>query len=447
MSTTTRHAPNSVYYFQIGPGVWSGVFSFRVIDWPVFWRSRIGLWNRFITLGMILLQRLLGPARIDSHRDAHPSWGPMGVATNRVRIRTWGVVLYRLDEQSILCGDGDRVLVRSQETFGPIPFLFRRRRRHPARISENGLCATYLDVSLLGDDWEGRSVVQTGHDSIEACLQCRWAEARQVISRPGSDASAEAPLPLGPLDSVDRVVWRLEQYRDWYDCSRDRRAIFTHAYLEMTRRFREAIGTDVFSDTGWVVSLDIAFADQFFAAMNAEALDVSVPHGWRPTLYAMDAGLTSVMEDLSLPMIVHVVHDLPLALQAAGLSNACGESHIDDFHRANDVLQAAIPDIQRQVARRYNPMLAWLDRLGAGEDEILTNYGMRLGRAAAWYNAERYLDPVLGSLAKESVTRSTNLAVSQILRPALFSFRIGRKVLRLASRWTRRWPDDKRGPE
>jgi hypothetical protein len=67
----------------------------------------------------------------------------------------------------------------------------------------------------------------------------------------------------------------------------------------------------------------------------------------------------------------------------------------------------------------------------------LTNYGIRLSRGMAWYNAERLLDPKLVQAAASSLARSPAIA-EEILDPPFFGAFV--RVFRWLSTLLRRWP-------
>lgn len=431
-----------LYYFHVGEGSWRGEFSLRVHDWAAFRRDSIGLKNRLLVYAMVLAQRLLGRPKITSRLDAFPDWGVNGVATNVVRIKKLGITLYLLKEQYVLDLDGSEVFIHSRERFGPIPFLFRSRKRHPARIHEWGQGATYLDMPLLGTIWEGRYEIDSEGDHIDATLTCEWASASEVISRhevrPGIRPARSVPEGRD-LSGLSDVIEQLERQRDWYEAVRDRRAVFTHAYARITRVFNERIHTQGFTDPAWIESLDVAFAREYFSALDAYDLRGEEPPGWAPVFEAMSRGRTSVLEELILSMAAHIIHDLPLALVSAWRDDPI-ERRLGDFHLANDVLKAGIDEIQRSTAARYNPILRWLDRAGAREDEVLTNYGIRLARAAAWFNGERLRDPQTKAAALASLGKSTAVVVRLLLRPPLKSLRIVLRFARWVIRSLRIWP-------
>ena len=434
-------ADNQLYYFRVGKGTWTGRFSFHIENWRAFWRDRIGLKNRFLALSMVIAQKLLGTSTIVSTMRAFPEWGPNGVATNMVRIKKLGVTMYLLKEQYVLDPDGTKVYVHSRERFGPIPFLFRMTKRHPARVHNEGRGSTYLDMPLLGTLWEGDYQVLEDQDHIDAKLTCEWAAAREIISRISSRSEIDLTIPEthNHITDLDGVIDRLRRYRDWYEAVRDPMAVFTHAYVKITEIFREEIPKTNFEDRDWILALDVAFAREYFRALDAYDLGEQVPKGWHPVFDAIRDGHTSVLEELILSMAAHIIYDLPLALREVHLRQG-SRSRVRDFYLANDVLERGIDQIQREVGQRYNPFLIWLDRVGAREDEVLTNYGIRLSRAVAWFNGERLADPKSEKEARASIGRSIKIVVQQLRRPPLLSLRILLRLARWMSRSKRVWP-------
>ena len=149
---------------------------------------------------------------------------------------------------------------------------------------------------------------------------------------------------------------------------------------------------------------------------------------------------TSVLEDLIFGMTAHIVHDLPLSLTEVGMSDSQGRSRIYDFHRMNDVLAVDIQPIANGVTDRYEPFFRWLDQLEQTQTLILTNFGFRLSRGVAWYNANRLLDPKSAELAHTAITRSVATLVETIQNPPFWSLRIVFRMLRFVATLFRRWP-------
>jgi hypothetical protein len=175
--------PNQRYYFSTGAGTWRGTFRYSITSFGTFMRAKLGLTNKLLALGMAATMLLFRRARIDSRIDAYPDQGPLGVATNDVRISLFGVRLYTLLEQYALAADGEAVFVRSYERFGPFPLLLNREKKHPAKVTDGGAHATYYDMPLLGDTWTGRYTVSGGGKHVESTLTCPWATATETIDK------------------------------------------------------------------------------------------------------------------------------------------------------------------------------------------------------------------------------------------------------------------------
>jgi len=174
--------------------------------------------------------------------------------------------------------------------------------------------------------------------------------------------------------------------------------------------------------------------------LDAYDLQLDVPKAWAEVFAVLKFKTTSVLEDLVFSMTAHIVNDLPLALIDVGLANPAQVSHIHDFHRMNDVLGSNVKAIEDDVLKRYEPAFRWLDHLEKGYDQILTNYGFRLSRGMAWYNACRLLDPASSNEAKDSIARSAVQLIENVRNPPGWSLRIVFRFARFVAALFRRWP-------
>jgi hypothetical protein len=173
---------SQTYYFQIGRGRWRGAFSFRIVDRAAFRAAPLTLKQRLLARGMALVHRLTGDSRIDSDVWARPEEGAAGIAGNTVRISRFGITLYLLRETYTLAENGSDVAVHAHERFGPVPFLLRNEKRHPAAIHADGMSSTYF-IPLVGADWIASYTVHPDHANIDGVLTCPWARATETIHK------------------------------------------------------------------------------------------------------------------------------------------------------------------------------------------------------------------------------------------------------------------------
>jgi hypothetical protein len=244
-----------------------------------------------------------------------------------------------------------------------------------------------------------------------------------------------------PEQAIAAIAGELESLADRFERARDPRCVFARSYSLLTRVLSGALPSAGFSDPAWIARLARVFADYYLRAVHEHDQGTLHAGAWVSVFDAGSRGRTSVLEDLVLGMTAHIVNDLPLALCDVGLAAPDGSSRIGDYHRLNDVLGSAIADIQTEVSRRYDPLLHALDHLFEDYDEILTNYGLRISRATAWYNAHRLLDPPSRRDASEAIARSPAVTLHEVLDPPLWSLRLVFRAARCIARAARRWPN------
>lgn len=252
---------------------------------------------------------------------------------------------------------------------------------------------------------------------------------------------ALAPDLVSLRDRLDILTTRLLDYRTRYDRTRDSRAIFTHAYALMTGLIADNLALYEFKDARWIVHLAEEFAGRYFRALDAAEQGRPLSPAWEHVFAVLRNPRTSVLEDLVFAMTAHIVHDLPLALIEVKTTTGDGATRIYDFHRMNDLLGHNIGNITRAVSKRYEPFIAWLDHLGGDFDQIITDYGIRVSRGMAWYNADRLLDPLSEDIARRSIVKSTIVFVDNVRRPKFWPLRWLFRVGRFVSSFFRRWPN------
>jgi hypothetical protein len=235
---------------------------------------------------------------------------------------------------------------------------------------------------------------------------------------------------------------RLEGRATDLERRRDSRCVFTHAYALMTRQLAEELPTAALDDPDWVVAIAEAFAGRYFATLDTYDQGEEIPPAWRAVFETICPRRTSVVEDLLFGVYAHIVRDLPHTLVEVGLVDPEGRSRIADHQALTAVVGSSIDGIQDAVSRRYGPYVGFLDQVGKRYDEILTDYGIRLSRGMAWYNAERLADARSADSARDSLERSVEVFVDRVINPPVWSLRTGLRALRWVASHFRRWPKE-----
>jgi hypothetical protein len=258
---------------------------------------------------------------------------------------------------------------------------------------------------------------------------------------------------------VADIAARLASDVERYEARRDTRAVFAYLYLQLTRTLATslAVGDPVFRDPGFVANLADSLAHEYFTVsdeMDAwlTAADIgpdvllspaditnTIPEPWREVFAAQSGGRSFVLEDALFSMMAHISYDLPTALRRLA-DQTDVTSHVADFHLMNDVLGESIEFVQDELASRYGWWLADLDHLFAGDDELLSNYGIRVSRGMAWYNLSRLTDQHAAADAERSIRTSTGALIRQAREPSSWLLRIALHMARFVIPERRRWP-------
>lgn len=438
---------HQVYYFDIAAGKWLGAFEFAITNFRKFRAAALPLKYRLLALAIHAINKFATPA-ITSAIQPYRDEGEAGVSRSVVSVRLFGITVYLMKGRYHLLADGRGVFVRIHERFGIWPFRVANEKTARAEIGPGGLSSTYT-MPLLGGVWSGRYVVAPDRCRLVAVYESEWGRAKETIARVRDSRETAPVLPdtslLEPQDrsanrhALQPLAKRLYDRALRHELDRDRRCVFTYTYFRITELLGHGLSEGRFDKPESVLQLADWFAAEYFAALDAYDRGEDAPGPWREVFATLATGRTSPLEDLILAMAAHLVYDLPHALL-----NACRSSgdkpNVRDFHEVNEVLGRSIDTIQTQVARRYSFYLSWLDWLGQGDDEVLTNYGFRLCRGMAWYNAIRLMDPTSREHTEESIARSIRIFVERVMSPSRLSTRFVLRIARYVAGRFRRWP-------
>jgi hypothetical protein len=246
---------------------------------------------------------------------------------------------------------------------------------------------------------------------------------------------------------VNNVARDLQIEREKYEQAKDMRAVFTYKYERMTVIVAKDLGQGDFKDPIALTDLDKKFARYYLdacqaydnAKMSAASDDQAnndpaviwkdVPQVWKAVFDAIGAGETaspprvSVLQALILPMIAHIVHDLPLAI-ADTLMNEPSQANADDFDRINDLMGGRFNEIQREISLRYNWLLTLLDIVAFGFDEHVIYKAIKQERSNAWRDATRLLrahnDQEKYERIRKSIIRRTLVYITFYRTPSIW---------------------------
>jgi len=193
---------------------------------------------------------------------------------------------------------------------------------------------------------------------------------------------------MGIDDVIERMAVLAEELRR----DGDSRLAFHATYLRTTRAVAEALRAGAFEDTDWVDRWDVAFAQLYLDALDADRRGDPVPEPWAVAFgtAAAQPRLPAVRHVL-LGMNAHINYDLPQALLVV-ISDAEFEdpavlARREADHRRIDEVLAVRVGAEDAELQQLEPARTWQDRALQPVNRMATRRFLRESRAKVWANA------------------------------------------------------------
>jgi Family of unknown function (DUF5995) len=232
-----------------------------------------------------------------------------------------------------------------------------------------------------------------------------------------------------PALTIGHVVDRLQQRIDALPPGQVHRRTFIATYQRTTQAVGDAVDAAFFEDPDWVVRWDVAFADLFIVAHDADQVGGPVPRPWRLAFQA-DPELPTIVH-LLLGMNAHINYDLPQATLSVITDHEFEDPVLTDRRRRDH------ERIDRILAERVTAEDHAMGGARSIRDRILTPANrlssrrfLREARHKVWLNVAELqrarlegADDYSGRLAELELLAAAKIA--DLLRP-------GQVLLRLA---------------
>lgn len=212
------------------------------------------------------------------------------------------------------------------------------------------------------------------------------SNSRQTTA-PTTNRTLTVPLEVA-YTSLDEAFDGLAKIERTYRQQRDRRAIFVTAYLVITDAIRRSVAAHQFADNDWAARYAISFANLYRQALlDFERQNfAAVPKAWYLAFETALGNRSLALQDLVLGINAHINHDLALALTEVTIDPDRSRRYTD-HNAVNQVLRAAVDQLQDQICRVYAPILTVLDLAGGAIDEELACFSVAKARESAWIAA------------------------------------------------------------
>ena len=196
-------------------------------------------------------------------------------------------------------------------------------------------------------------------------------------------------LGRAPVDSIEEAVAVMSAIDAQLPDS-DGVKWFNRLYLRVTTSVGRAVSGATFQDTAFLTTLDIVFANLYFAALASGSHDVGkAPSAWRPLLRARHTpGIARIQFALA-GMSAHINRDLPDGIVQSFRRHG-GDPITDDLRERDfDSVNALLERVEQEVKVEFAVgLIGTVDRLGGPVDDAVAMWNVRAARSAAWTNAQ-----------------------------------------------------------
>jgi Family of unknown function (DUF5995) len=197
---------------------------------------------------------------------------------------------------------------------------------------------------------------------------------------------AGPPIPTQPVTSVAEAIARMVAVGATLPAT-DGLACFNRMYLAVTKTVGTDLGQGFFADPAFMTTLDVTFANLYFAAAEAAGTPAAVPTAWRPLAELRDAAGIEPIQFALAGMNAHINHDLPVAVVATctelGTSPGAG-AHYTDFQKVDALLDSAEGAIRGSFETTAEQTV---DRHLQAVNNLVACWTINSARDLAWQNA------------------------------------------------------------
>jgi len=195
------------------------------------------------------------------------------------------------------------------------------------------------------------------------------------------------PGDEAPPRTVASVVTALHQRLGTLPPGLESRREFLGTYARTTEAVVTALAEGTFEDAGWVEAWDVAFANLYLDALDADLAGAVVARPWR-LAFGAPAALPPLRHVL-LGINAHINYDLPQALLAVisdeeFLDPALVERRRRDHERIDAVLSGRVAAEDSQLATRSTRTL--VDRALGPLNRLSSRRFLREARQKVWHN-------------------------------------------------------------
>ena len=226
------------------------------------------------------------------------------------------------------------------------------------------------------------------------------------------------------MKTIEEVIQKLDEIIDWSIANKSPLGYFACTYRSMTLAVLEGIKKKKFEDGKRMVTLDLAFANRYFEALENYQHKKKCSNAWFIAFEASKNKDLLIMQHIILGINAHI--NLDLGVSAAAIMPYRKVNLLkNDFDKINEV----IASINQKVQDSLNKIcysIALVDELSQGKDNVVLDFAISKARQTSWAsafilsNSIQFIRPTLINMIDIAATLiAKNIIVSKNTPPKL----------------------------
>ena len=229
------------------------------------------------------------------------------------------------------------------------------------------------------------------------------------------------------MKTIEEVILKLDEIIAWSILNNSPIGYFACTYRSMTLAVLDGVKKKKFEDGKRMVTLDLSFANRYFAALENYQNNKKCSNAWFTAFEAAKNTDLLIMQHILLGINAHI--NLDLGVSAASIMPYRKVNDLkNDFDKINEVIASINQKVQDSLSEICYPIEV-IDQLSQGKDNVMLDFAISKARQTSWAsayilsNSIQFIRPALISIIDN--------AAALIGRNILISNKISPKVLKI----------------
>ena len=187
------------------------------------------------------------------------------------------------------------------------------------------------------------------------------------------------------MKTIEEVIQKLDEIIAWSIANKSPIGYFACTYKSMTLAVLEGIKKKKFEDGKRMVTLDLAFANRYFEALENYQNNRKCSNAWFTAFEAAKNKDLLIMQHIILGINAHI--NLDLGVSAAAIMPYRKVNLLqNDFNKINEVIASINQKVQDSLSKICYP-IELVDQISNGQDNVILDFAISKARQTSWATA------------------------------------------------------------